>query len=205
MKIYRILILVLAIFGAQYAGAAVNAYAFMKEASALLTNSKSITASFKIESAGQESVIGTIAVKADKFAVKTSVSSTVYNGKTQWTVSTDDREISIFEPTPDEVAQINPFAIIRSYERDYSLKTISSNASTVKMQLTPKSKGSSIKSIIITFAAPSKHPMSMAITLDDGTLLKVTISDIKTNVDIPASRFTITKKDYPGYEIIDLR
>ena len=82
---------------------------------------------------------------------------------------------------------------------------LQSDNSIVKMQLTPKSVDSSIRTITITFGAASKMPQHMTITLDDGTVLNVSIGDIKTNADIPSARFSVSAKDYPGYEIIDLR
>lgn len=205
MKIKTILVLLLFALGVNYAGAAISASAFMKEASDLLTSSKAVTASFSITCAGQPDVTGNIAVKGDNFAVRTSVNSTIYDGNTQWTVSAADREISIFEPTADEIAQVNPFSIIKSYNRDYNLKMLSSDNSSVKVQLTPKRTDFSIKKIIITFGKADKLPDLMTITLDDGTTLHVSITDIKLNADIKATRFAISPKDYPGYEVIDLR
>lgn len=185
--------------------AATSSASFMKDAAAALTTSKSASAAFRVECAGQPSVTGNIAVQGDKFAVTTSVNSTIYDGKTQWTISNDDKEISIFEPTADEIAQVNPFSIIRNYSRDYNLKPIASDNSVVKMQLTPKNADSSIKKVVITFSASTKLPSLMAITLDDGSVLHVTISDISTNSNIPSSRFVVSLKNYPGYEVIDLR
>lgn len=205
MKIKSILILFLLAIGVNYAGAAISASAFMKEASDLLTSAKSATASFGIKSAGQPDITGNIAIKGDSFAVRTSVNSTIYNGTTQWTISTADREISIFEPTADEIAQVNPFSIIKNYNRNYNLKMLSADKSTVKVELTPRDTDSTIKTITISFGAASKLPKQMSITLDDGTVLHVSINDIKTNVDILSTRFSVSTKDYPGYEVIDLR
>lgn len=205
MKIKTIFILLLFAIGVNYAGAAISASAFMKEASDKITSSKSITASFRISSAGQQDISGKIAVKGSCFAVNTSSNSTIYDGVTQWTISASDREISIFEPTADEIAQVNPFSIIKSYNRDYNLKMLQSDNSIVKMQLTPKNVDSSIRTITITFGTVSKLPQHMSITLDDGSVLNVSISDIKTNADIPSARFSVSAKDYLGYEIIDLR
>jgi len=205
MKIKNILLIFLLAIAVNDAEAATNAPAFMKEASKLLTSAKSITASFKIESAGQPAVTGNIAVQGEKFAINSSVNSTIYDGMTQWTISNSDKEISIFEPTADEIAQVNPFAIIRNYDRDYNLKLVSSDSSTVKIRLTPKQTGSSIKDVVLTFTASTKLPKQMTITLDDGTVLHVSISDISTNANIPASRFVVSMKNYAGYEVIDLR
>lgn len=202
----KFLFIILAVFVSTYcAHAAINATSFMKEAAAKITSSKAVTASFKIESAGQQTVTGDIAVQGNKFAVTTSVNSTVYDGSTQWTISNADKEISIFEPTADEIAQVNPFAIIKSYNRDYTVKLISSSGKTVKIQLLPKEKNSTIKKILITFDSSTKLPELMTITLDDGTVLHVTINDIKTDANIQASRFVVSLKNYPGYEVIDLR
>lgn len=185
--------------------AAVSLSSFMKEAASKITSANAVTASFKIEAAGQPTVTGNIAIQGDKFAVTTSVNSTVYDGSTQWTVSNNDKEISIFEPTDDEIAQVNPFSIIKSYDRNYTSKLLSSDSNNVKVQLTPKDKGSAIKSIVISFAASAKLPSGMTITLDDGTVLHVTISEININANIPASRFVVNLKNYKGYEVIDLR
>lgn len=185
--------------------AATGSASFMKDAAAALTSSKSASAAFRVECAGQPSVTGNIAVQGDKFAVTTSANSTIYDGKTQWTISNADKEISIFEPTADEIAQVNPFSIIRNYNRDYDLKPIASDNSVVKVQLTPKNADSSIKKVMITFSASTKLPSLMAITLDDGSVLHVTISDISTNANIPSSRFVVSLKNYSGYEVIDLR
>lgn len=185
--------------------AAISASTFMKDAAATLTSSRSVSASFSIEADQQPTVTGNIAVQGDKFAVTSSVNSTIYDGKTQWTISNADKEISIFEPTADEIAQVNPFAIIRNYSRDYNLKLISSDNSYVRIQLTPKNADSSIKSVTVTFVKASKLPELMNITLDDGTVLHVKINDITTDANIPASRFVVSVKNYAGYEIIDLR
>lgn len=205
MKIKSLLIILCVAVGVNYAVGAVNASAFMKEAAGMLTTSRSLTSGFKIESAGQQPVSGNIAVKGDRFAITTPISSTIYDGKTQWTISTSDKEISIFEPTSDEVAQVNPFAVIRNYNRDFNLKLLSSDSSTVKIQLTPKQSGSSIQSVVITFNALTKQPQHMSITLDDGTTLHVTITGLNMKADIPDSRFRVSQKDYPGYDMIDLR
>ena len=205
MKIKSLLLILILALGMNVAGAAVTAAGFMKDAANMLTSSRSLTSGFKIESAGQQPVSGSIAVNGDRFAITTPVSSTVYDGKTQWTISTSDKEISIFEPTSDEVAQVNPFAIIRNYNRDFNIKLLSADNAAVKIQLTPKQSGSTIKSVIITFAAASKQPQKMSITLDDGTTLHVSISNLNMKADIPESRFKVSQKDYPGYDIIDLR
>lgn len=205
MKHKTILTIFLLVLGINFAGAQVNAKSFMKEAAKTITSSKSIVASFKIESAGQSPIVGDIAVKGDKFAVTTTANSTIYNGTTQWTISAADKEISIFEPTADEIAQVNPFSVIKSYEKNYNTKLVSSNKSIVKIQLTPKQKESTIKTITITFGTTTKLPQQMSLTLDDNTILNVEINDVKTNTAITESRFDVVAKDYPGYEIIDLR
>lgn len=205
MKLKTILTIFILALGINFADAQVNAKSFMKEAAETITSSKSIVASFKIESAGQSPIVGDIAVKGDKFAVTTTANSTIYNGTTQWTISAVDKEISIFEPTDEEIAQVNPFSVIKGYEKNYNIKLVAANNVMVKIQLTPKQKDSTIKTITITFGAKTKLPQQMSLTLDDNTILNVEINDIKTNSTIKESRFDVAAKDYHGYEIIDLR
>lgn len=205
MKLRTLFVILVLAIGYNFAVAKINAGAFMNEAAKTIITSKSIEASFKIESNGQTTIIGDIAVKGEKFAITTTANSTIFNGKTQWTISSDDKEISVFEPTADEIAQINPFSVIGSYEKNYNVKLISSDNSVVKIQLTPKKKETSIKKIVITFGTKTKLPQRMILTLDDNKVLSIGIFDVRTNADIQSSCFEVIDKNYPGYEIIDLR
>ena len=205
MKLRTLFVILVLAIGYNFAVAKINAGAFMNDAAKTIITSKSIEASFKIESNGQTAIIGDIAVKGEKFAITTTANSTIFNGKTQWTISSDDKEISVFEPTADEIAQINPFSIIRSYEKNYNIKLISSDNTAVEIQLIPKKKDTSIKKIVITFGAKTKLPQRMMLTLDDNKVLSIGIFDVRTDADIKSSRFEFIDKNYPGYEIIDLR
>ncbi len=205
MKLRTLFAIFVLAVGYNFAGAKITAGAFMNEAAKTIITSKSIEASFKIESNGQTTIIGDIAVKGEKFAITTTANSTIFNGKTQWTISSDDKEISVFEPTADEIAQINPFSVIGSYEKNYNVKLISSDNSVAKIQLTPKKKETSIKKIVITFVTKTKLPQRMILTLDDNKVLSIGIFDVRTNADIQSSCFEVIDKNYPGYEIIDLR
>lgn len=205
MRLKTIFAILIFSVGINYAGAQINASLFIKDSAKIITKSKSLEASFRIESAGQSPITGDIAIMGEKFAVTTTANSTIYNGTTQWTISPADKEISIFEPTVDEIAQVNPFAIIRSCEKNYNVKVVSSNNSKVKIQLSPKLKESTIKKIVITFVEKTKLPQQMTLTLDDNKEIAIQIFDIKMDSGIKSSRFEVLEKDYPEYELIDLR
>lgn len=186
--------------------AAPNAAKFMKAAASQITASKGLTASFRIDTDSQGSTSGSIAVSGDKFAVKTPENATIYDGTTQWTISAADKEITLFEPTADEIAQINPFAIIQSYATNFNVKALSTGTkSSVKIQLTAKDSEAQISNVIITFNAADKLPNALDVTLNDGTRLYVTISDLNISASIPASQFEVSTKSYLGYQFIDMR
>jgi hypothetical protein len=63
-----------------------------------------------------QSVSGTFVMKAAKFYLNMNETKVWFDGKTQWTVMENDREVSITEPDNVEVASINPLAVIAGFK-----------------------------------------------------------------------------------------
>ena len=58
---------------------------------------------------------GEITLKGDKFRIMLGGNETKFNGKTQWIFVSDYNEVSITEPTVDELKDISPLAMIEYY------------------------------------------------------------------------------------------
>ena len=115
--IKRILILILAAVSGLCASAE-SADALLKSAAEKLNCAKSINASYRISAEGQ-TMKGYLTVSKNRFIIDSPQMKSWFDGKTQWTYSAEMGEVNITEPTDDELAQVNPFAILNTFRTKY--------------------------------------------------------------------------------------
>lgn len=187
------------------AQAATTAQSVLNDAAKRLTDSSGTTATFTILDADAGTITGNIAASSNKFTFSVNETTTVFDGTTQWTISHDVEEVSIYDPTPDEIQQINPLDIIRNWSKYYNAKLVNSPSGTQRVELTPKTADNAFVKIVITFNSSTMLPTTITMTMADGGSAHVEITNLKLNQKIPASRLTVKKADYPGYEFIDMR
>jgi outer membrane lipoprotein-sorting protein len=128
-----------------------------------------------------------------------------YDGTTQWTYTADTKEVTIVEPTPEEIADINPFAIINGFRRGCEAKLVSSDKASDTVTLTPLSKASTVRQATITFSKASSLPTHIEIQLRAGGQMSLTITSANPNINYPASTFVFDKNKYPKATVVDLR
>lgn len=134
-----------------------------------------------------------------KFALEAGNIKVYYDGKTQWAYSAADKEVTILNPTADELAAGIPAAI---------LSTLGSAFNGVKIKgetyrLTPKTQGTDIAEVTVSFPGSGSYPQSMTIIASGGSL---SISDMKftpLKAKRPLSAFQF--KAPKGTTITDLR
>ncbi len=165
---------------------------------------KSITATFTITESGN-SVNGTIVVAGDRFNVKTPMMTIWYDGRTQWTYSPSAQEVNITEPNVEELQQINPFAIISAFRKNYKATMLSKTANRYCIKLTPISAGSDISQTTLTLNASTLFPTEIHLITDNNNAITISVKDVKIGKSLPISAFTFDAKNYPDAEIVDLR
>ena len=199
------ILLTLLILLSPLAGMAKTAAEVLDTAAKRFQDAKSLTATFDLSSGGQNSS-GVLAIAGEKFHLSSTDLSSWYDGKTQWTFSTATNEVNITEPTPDELAQVNPFVIISTFRKAYNSKLVSSSSSTYTVELTPiKKRGATITKAVIDFNASTSMPSVIKISTDSGETMTIKVKSIKTGTNYPASTFVFNKKQYPKASVIDLR
>lgn len=163
-----------------------------------------ISASFSMKSP-QGSENGTITMAGEKFMIDSKSMKIWYDGKTQWTYAPGRKEVNITEPTPGELAQVNPYAILGSLSNQYTAKALPAKGTQKSVELTAKNKRSDITKIALSIDQRS-YPVSIYMVMSDGTPVAISISDIKEYGKAPGdATFTFQNKYAPGAEIIDLR
>lgn len=204
-QLFRHIIILFVTIGCSLHTSANNAELLIDKVAQKFQQAKSITADFTISGNGSTSA-GNIIISGDRFKIKMNEISIWYDGRTQWTYSQPVNEISITEPTPDELQQVNPFAIISAFRKNYYATTLNNGNNTATLQLTPlSSQGEAISKVILTLNKSTLFTTQIVLTLDNGESITIKVNSVKIGNTLPLSTFTYNNQLYPNAEIIDLR
>lgn len=152
---------------------------------------------------GTDAADFSLIISRNKYRLSSTELEIWYDGATQWTYLPSDREVSITEPTDEELLESNPFTIITHYKTSYNYRLIPGEKNDV--ELTPKNKNSAIRKAVITINPATSMPEKMIITLSNGRTLSAIIKRATVGKNIPGSVFVYDKNKYPADVINDLR
>lgn len=169
-----------------------------------IKSAKSLIASYTITADGH-SQSGIMTISGERFTISSPQMVSWFDGKTQWTYSSHSGEVNMTEPTPEELQQINPFEIIRSFNSRYKAQLLKSPAGSKKIMLTALSPKSDIKGVVLTINASTLFPTHIDLTMSNNQKVSIAISRVEEGSTLPNSHFRFDAKKYPGVEVIDLR
>lgn len=181
-----------------------TAASVLDRASAKIRNDKSIVSTYTISADGHLQS-GTLTIAGDRFILTSPQISSWYDGKTQWTYSTQTGEVNITEPTPEELQQVNPFAIINSFRKLYKASLLKAPASEKKIKLTASNPKSDIKSVVLALNASTLYPTSIELTMSNRRTVTIHVTSTKSGGLLPVTDFRFNPKKYPGVPVVDLR
>lgn len=125
-----------------------------------------------------------------------------YDGTTQWAYNAADSEVTIIEPTDEELAATNPLRILQRLETDYDGSALPGKPDTVRLTPTD-ADNTDIAEVTATFSSATGWPTSLTIITASGragiTNLSFTVASTKTPVSV--FKFKAPK----GTTITDLR
>lgn len=148
---------------------------------------------------------GSMSAQGKMFYLSTPDVKIWYDGKSQWAYSDATGEVNLSEPTAAELAESNPLAILSSINNNFSPRRLKAATGEEKIQLTPKNKKSTIKSVVVTLNGSTFLPKEITLTGTDGQKVTVKISSAKGTKARGQSYYRFNPKSFPGVEIIDLR
>jgi outer membrane lipoprotein-sorting protein len=151
-------------------------------------------------------ISGTFVMKANKFTIEMDETKAWFDGKTQWTYLKSDNEVTITEPTAEELAQINPMAILASFKAKSWIrfgKTKSANSELI--ELTPKSKKDEFLKVEVQLHKTTKTPEFIRLTDKKKTVTLLKLTTYKNIVNVTDDTFTFKKINYKNIQINDLR
>lgn len=200
----RLFIISFALIAAICSYAAETASSILDAMRKQLLAKPAIEAKFTING-GQGGVQGSITMAGASFTMSTPQLKEWYDGKTQWTYLRSSGEVSITEPTAEELTASNPFAILSSYSTYYKARRLDDNNGRKSVKLTPIEKNTGIDNIVVIADNSGKWPQAINIKFDDGRQISLVIDKID-GIAKPAEKlFRYDAKLQPASEIIDLR
>ncbi len=184
--------------------AAVTAGSVLDKTLSALDDSPAIEAMYGIASSG-ESSHGVIVISGDKFLIRGDGATIWFDGTTQWSYTERTGEVNVTEPTAEEIAEVNPLAILRSEPDVYRLKLKKQGKSGYVIELTDQSGDLSISKATVTISADDFLPANAIVETASGDKFSLVLKNIKKLKTVDPQLFRFNPKDYPGVEVIDLR
>lgn len=215
--------LIIVIFSLLLANYSVNAHVDAKakkildEVSAKTKTYTSITAEFTItienkKNKTTDSQTGKITLKGNKYKLEVNNQTIISDSKTSWTILKDASEVQINTiESKEKETGINPSNIFTMHEKGFKYEFVKEekqkNGAVYQIiKLYPEDvKKKNYHTAILTINKDKSQIVSIKILGKDGTDMTYFVKSFTTNTAIPETVFVFNDKNFPGYEVIDLR
>ncbi len=208
MKLKITILLLLLFSGTLYAQN--NAQNLLKKTLKKMSSYKNFSSGLSYSMVNEQNNIhekktGTILVEGDKFRISLMGQIIISDGKSMWTVITDSKEVMLSTLDPNDPSNVSPTKILEEYS-DYRAKFAKGGRKgIVKRLILTSRKKSTFNKVTITIDAAKYLVKKFSLHDDDGNVFTYDIYNFKANVNFPSGTFTYNPKDFPGYELEDMR
>jgi outer membrane lipoprotein-sorting protein len=206
-------LIVLAFMAFGFMGIAQNdakAEALLNEVSNKIKTYKNISLDFKYELNNlseniKQETRGDVVIEGEKYKLNILGVTRIFDGKTLYTISPEDEEVTISSNNTEEENTITPSKMLSFYEDGYTYKMdIVQNVKGRKIQyikLSPMDTNSEIKHVLLGIDATTKHIYNLIEVGKNGTKTILTVNSFKTDQPISKTLFTFDKSKYSDYYI----
>jgi len=156
----------------------------------------------------QQETRGDVTMQGDKYKLNILGITRIFDGKTLYTISPEDEEVTISSENSEGEGSITPSKMLSFYEDGFNYKMdIVQNVKGRKIQyvkLTPIDSDSEIKHILLGIDVQTKHIYNLIETGKNSTQTTLTVNSFKTDQDLSKTLFTFDEAKYKdeGYFII---
>ncbi|MFD2726378.1 LolA family protein [Hyunsoonleella rubra] len=148
---------------------------------------------------------GDVILQGDNYKLNILGITRMFDGKTLYTISPEDEEVTISSQVEDQADAITPSKMLSFYEDGYTYgMDIVQNIKGRKIQyvkLTPIDSNSEIKYILLGVDATTKHIYNLIQVGKNGTKTTLTVNSFKTNEPLSKTLFTFDASKYQDYYI----
>ncbi|NMH85943.1 LolA family protein [Flavivirga algicola] len=187
-----------------------KAKALLNEVSKKVKGYENISIDFKytLENAAEnikQETRGDVVMKGDQYKLNILGVIRLFDGKTLYTISPEDEEVTISSDSDDEDDAITPSKMLSFYEDGYMYSTdIEQNIKGRKIQyikLIPIDSKSEIKYILLGIDVQTKHIYNLIQLGKNNTKTTLTVNSFKTNEPLSKTLFTFDSSKYQDYYI----
>lgn len=187
-----------------------QAEALLNEVSAKIKTYKNMSIDFKYALVNQSENInqetrGTVVIEGEKYVLNILGATRIFDGKSLYTISPDDEEVTISSSDADEEGTITPNKMLSFYTNGYTYAMdIIQNVLGRKIQyikLTPIDTKSDINHVLLGIDANTKHIYNLIEIGKNETRTTLTINSFKTNETLSKNMFAFDKEKYKSYYI----
>jgi len=148
---------------------------------------------------------GDVVMQGEKYRLNILGITRLFDGKTLYSISTEDEEVTISSDSDDENDAITPSKMLSFYEEGYTYALdITQNIKGRKIQyvkLVPIDSNSEIKNILLGIDAQTKHIYNLITIGKNGTKTTLIVNSFKTNEPLSKTLFTFDASKYEDYYI----
>lgn len=148
---------------------------------------------------------GDVVMDGDKYVLNILGITRIYDGKTMYTISPEDEEVTISTENSIDENTITPSAMLSFYEEGYRYSMdIVQNVKGRKIQyvkLVPIDSNSEIDHVLLGIDIKTKHIYNLIEIGSQNTRTTLTVNSFKTNSPLSGTLFTFDKNKYKDYYI----
>lgn len=148
---------------------------------------------------------GDVVLEGNKYRLNILGATRIFDGKTLYSISPDDEEVTISTENSSDGNSITPNKMLTFYENGYAYKMdIIQDVKGRKIQyvkLTPIDSKAEINYVLLGIDAQTKHIYNLIEIGKNGTKTTLTVNSFKTNEPISKSLFTFDKNKFKDYYI----
>ncbi|MEA4982391.1 MAG: LolA-like putative outer membrane lipoprotein chaperone [Paludibacter sp.] len=153
-----------------------------------------------------QQVSGTFILKSNQFYLEMEEAQVWFNGKTQWALLKESNEVSITEPTEQELAETNPVSILSALKKVSKIqfgKTKNEKHHIIVM--TPKTKNATFSNVEVQLVKASGNLFSIFIQQKNGMSNHLSLFNYQKKVAVSQNTFVFDKTRFKGVTVNDLR
>ncbi len=205
-----VVLLALFISASIFAQESAKAKALLDEVTAKIKSYENISIDFKYVLQNTEENIrqetrGDVVMQDEKYVLNILGITRIYNGKTLYSISPEDEEVTISSENTEDENTITPNKMLSFYENGYSYTMdIIQNVNGRKIQyikLLPIDSKSEIKHVLLGIDIKTKHIYNLIEIGSNNTKTTLTVNSFKTNEPLSKTLFTFNKSKYKNYYI----
>ncbi|OJV40657.1 MAG: hypothetical protein BGO29_05455 [Bacteroidales bacterium 36-12] len=157
-------------------------------------------------SVNSQLISGKIILRANQFFLESDELKVWFDGKTQWAYMKESNEVNISEPETDELAQINPIAIISAFKAASQIQfSKTKSPQNHVIELTAKNKKADFNKVIIQINKTTEDLQSIMIEYKNGTQNIIQFTNYQKGVNVKPEVFKFDKSKVRDAVVNDLR